>query len=157
MNLNLVQVIGRITKQPELRTTPGGVTVGSFGVASNRQWKDKNGQKASEAEFHNIVAFGRTAEVIAQYFNKGDEIYIAGRLKTSTWKAQDGSNRYRTDIVAERFDFGQKVGGGTNRAQNEQSAPASQNEYAGDPYFDTSAPVDDGSQDGEIKVEDIPF
>ena len=140
MNLNNAQVIGRITKTPEVRMTPSGLKVVSFSVATNRVWKDKQGQKQQEAEFHNIVAFGRTGEIIAQWFNQGDEIYIQGRLKTSSWDDKTGAKRYKTDIIAERLDFGQKKQQGATTASTEQPAKA-----------------DGLIEDEEINIADIPF
>ena len=150
MNLNLVQICGRMTANPELKNTPNGTVVGKFSVASNRTWKDKNsGQKKEEVEFHNVVAFGRTAEVIGQYFLKGDEIYIQGRLKTSSWDdKQSGVKRYKTEIVADKFEFGQKSK--ANQGQSNQNAP--QEDYSNP----EPAPAKENAEE-EIKIEDIPF
>jgi len=149
MNLNLVQICGRLTKKPEMRTTPTGINVLSFSVASNRNWKDKEGQKQEEVEFHNVTAFGRTAEVISQYFQKGDEIYIQGRLKTSSWDDQkSGQKKYKTDIIAEKFEFGQKARANQGQEQGQDEAPKSQ-------ITNDEIPVVDA--DEEINVKDIPF
>lgn len=148
MNINLVQVCGRLTRTPESRTTQGGLIVLSFSVATNRTWKDKQGQKQEETEFHNITAFGRTAEVIAEYFKRGDEIYIIGRLKTSSWEdKKTGQKRYKTDIIAERFEFGQK----SKANQGEQVTP--QKPVAA--VTDDEIPVVD--EDEEVDVSKIPF
>ena len=156
MNLNLVQVCGRITRDPELVTTQNGTTITKFSVASNRVWKDKNsGNKHEEVEFHNVISFGKQAETIAQYFNKGDEIYIQGRLKTSSWDDKEtGQKRYRTEIIAEKFEFGQKSkanqeASNQNTNPNPPNAPANQN----------TADQNTANQntDEEIKIEDIPF
>lgn len=147
MNINLVQVCGRLTRTPEPRTTQGGIIVLSFSVATNRTWKDKQGQKQEETEFHNVTAFGRTAEVIGEYFKRGDEIYIIGRLKTSSWEAKDGGKRYKTDIIAERFEFGQK----SKANQDNQAAPSPQKEVA--PVTDDEIPV----VDEDVDVSKIPF
>ncbi len=148
MNINLVQVCGRLTKTPESRTTTGGVVVLSFSVATNRTWKDKQGQKQEEVEFHNVTAFGRTAEVISQYFLKGDEIYIIGRLKTSSWDdKKTGQKRYKTDIIAERFEFGQKSK--ANQGGQEHPEPSQ------DQIKQEDIPVVE--VDEEIDVKDIPF
>ena len=97
MNLNKVFVLGNITKTPELKATPSGAKVCTFGVATNRVWFDKNTQeKKQEVEFHNIVAWGKTAELIAQYMTKGSQILIEGRNQTRTWESQDGKKNYRT-------------------------------------------------------------
>jgi len=108
MDINLAQVCGRLTKDPELKTTQSGTQVLSIGVASNRTYKDKDGNKVKETEFHNVTAFGNTAINIDQYFNKGDEIYVMGRLKTSSWE-KDGAKKYRTDVIVDKFEFGQKA------------------------------------------------
>jgi len=147
MNINLVQVCGRLTKTPESRTTQGGVVVLSFSVATNRTWKGKDGQKQEEVEFHNVTAFGRTAEVISQYFQKGDEIYIIGRLKTSTWEDKQGVKKYSTGIIAERFEFGQKSK--ANQGGQEHPAP-SQGQIKQE-----DIPVVEA--DEEIDVKNIPF
>lgn len=148
MNINLVQICGRLTRTPENRTTQNGSIVASFSVASNRSWKDKQGQKVEETEFHNVVAFGRTAEVISQYFLKGDEIYIQGRLKTSSWDdKQSGQKRYKTDIIADRFEFGQKAKANINNQQNNQSQGQTK----------TETPVIDADTDEMINVDEIPL
>lgn len=135
MNLNIVQICGRMTKEPEMRTTPGGSNVLNFSVATNYAYKNQAGEKVQETEFHNVVAFGKTAEIIQKWFKKGDEIYIMGRLKTSKWEAKDGTTKYRTDILTDKFEFGQKAK--ANREEKVEEA------------FDGQAE--------EIQVEDIPF
>jgi len=135
MNLNIAQVCGRMTKEPEMRTTPNGANVLNFSVATNYTYKNQAGEKVQEAEFHNVVAFGKTAEIIQKWFHKGDEIYIQGRLKTSKWEAKDKTTKYRTDIIAEKFEFGQKA-----KANQEQKVEEA---------FDGEAE--------EIQVENIPF
>jgi single-strand DNA-binding protein len=134
-----------MTKKPEVRVTPNGTKVASFSVASNRVWKDANGQKQEEAEFHNVVAFGRTAENIERYFDRGDEIYIQGRLKTSSWEAKEGGKRYKTDIIAERFDFGQKAR--ANASQERTESHHSEGTVESGIEYPTE----------EINPEDIPF
>jgi single-strand DNA-binding protein len=138
MNFNQTIVAGRLGRDPELKVTPNGTEVAKFSVASNRVWYDKDKQKQEETEWHNVVAFGRTAENIAKYFNQGDEIFILGRLKTSSWDDKDsGKKMYRTEIIAEKFDFGQKRKG----SETQSTAPSSGVEY----------PAED------INPEDIPF
>jgi len=167
MNLNKTMIVGRITKQLEPRTTPTGFIVLDFSVATNYRWKDKNGQKQEEVEFHNVVCFGKTAEIIAKYFNKGDEIYLEGRLKTNSWVGQDGIKRYKTQMIIEKFDFGQKVNPQRTAqpAQNyqpaqparpAQSAPA--NAKSDDEYFNAPIVQENYPQEGDdIRVESIPF
>lgn len=109
MYLNKVTIYGNLTRDPELKTLPSGVSVVNFSVATNRTWKDKQGQKQDSTEFHNLVAFGRTAEIINQYLKKGEPIYVEGRLQTRSWEDKDsGKKLYRTEIIAEQMQFGPK-------------------------------------------------
>lgn len=109
MQLNKVTLIGNITKDIELKSLPSGIKVASFGLATNRTWKDKDGNKQEQAEFHNIIAFGKQAEVIAQYCSKGDQLFIEGRIQTRSWDKEDGTKAYKTEIVLESFQFGNKI------------------------------------------------
>src|SRR5665647_1862120 len=101
MNLNKVMLVGRLTRDPEIRNTPSGQTVATISIATNRVWKDKAGQKQEKTEFHNVVLWGRTAEIAGQYLTKGQEAYIEGRLETRKYVAKDGTNRYITEVIAE--------------------------------------------------------
>jgi single-strand DNA-binding protein len=152
MYLNKVIIYGNLTRDPELKSLPSGGQVATFGVATNRTFKDKNGQKQETTEFHNIVAFGRTAEVIGQYFKKGRPIFVEGRLQTRSWDDKDsGKKQYRTEIVLENFQFGADGGrtGAGSAGGYEPSAPAA------------AAPSKGGEEiqypDEEINPEDIPF
>lgn len=112
MYINRAFLYGNLTKDPELRALPSGMQVASFSIATNRTWK-KDGVKQESAEFHNIVAFGKQAELIGQYLRKGQPIYIEGRMQTRSWDGQDGQKKYRTEVVIENFQFGPKgVGAG---------------------------------------------
>lgn len=108
MYLNKVTIIGNITKDPELKALPTGTKVASISVATNRTWKDTQGAKQESVEFHNVVAFGKQAEVIAQYCKKGSQILIEGRIQTRSWDATDGTKKYRTEVILEGFQFGNK-------------------------------------------------
>lgn len=112
MNLNKVFIIGNLTRDPELRTLPSGNSVASFGIATNRVWKNPQGEKQEDVQFHNIVVFGRQADLAAQYLRKGSLAFLEGRIQTRSWEAQDGSKRSRTEVVAERIQFGPKRGAG---------------------------------------------
>ncbi len=103
MDLNKVQIIGRVTQDPEVRTTPSGVSVVSFSVATNLIWTNPNGEKQEKTEFHNVVAWRRLAEICGQYLSKGRQVYIEGRLQTRSWEGQDGVRRYRTEIIADNM------------------------------------------------------
>jgi single-strand DNA-binding protein len=148
MNLNRAMIIGNLTRDPEVRTTTTGQNVASFGVATNHAWKDASGQKQEKAEFHNIVAWGKLAEICGQFLTKGRKVYVEGRLQTREWEGQDGQKRTRTEIVCENMimlDRGGAAQGGEARVT--ASAPAS-----------SAAPMGaaQGGED-EIRVEDIPF
>lgn len=118
MDLNKAQIIGRLTKDPEMRTTPTGTNVVSFGVATNFVWTDQAGQKKEQVEFHNVVAWRKLAETITKYLKKGSKVYIEGRLQTRSWEGQDGKKNYRTEIVAENMIMLDSKG------QSTTSAPA---------------------------------
>lgn len=102
-SLNRAQIVGNLTRDPEMRYTPNGQAVCSFGVATNRRWKDQSGNLQEATEFHNIVAWRRMAEIASQYLHKGSKIYVEGRIQTRTWEGQDGQKRNKTEIVAENF------------------------------------------------------
>jgi single-strand DNA-binding protein len=98
-SLNRVQLLGNLTRDPELRYTPSGTAVCSFGIATNRSWKTDDGQTHDESEFHNIVAWNKLAEICSQFLVKGRKVYVEGRLATREWTGQDGQKRNRTEIV----------------------------------------------------------
>lgn len=102
-SLNRAQVVGNLTRDPEMRYTPNGQAVCNFGVATNRRWRDKDGNQQEQTEFHNIVAWGKLAEFSSQFLHKGNKVYVEGRLQTRSWEGQDGQKRNRTEIVMENF------------------------------------------------------
>ena len=143
MYLNKVQLYGNLTRDPELKAMPSGQQVANFSVATNRTYKDKDGNKKEQVEFHNVVAFGRQAELIGQYMQKGRPIYIDGRIQTRSWD-KDGAKQYRTEVVVEQFQFGAS-GSPRDSAPNDQAANPLEDE------FKQHAPEED------INPEDIPF
>ena len=155
MDLNRAQIIGNVTRDPELRTTATGQNVCTFGIATNMQWNDAQGQKQQRTEFHNIVAWGKLAEICNQYVGKGRKVYVEGRLQTREWEAQDGAKRNRTEIVAENMILLDRAPAGAGSAPR-PAAPATNGEPTLEPV--PSAPaVDKGMGEQEIRVEDIPF
>lgn len=150
MYLNKVFLYGNLTRDPELKALPGGSQVVNFGLATNRSFKDKAGQRQEATEFHNVVAFGRTAEVIAQYCKKGRPIFVEGRITTRSWDDKEtGKKNYRTEIIVENFQFGADGGKGPSTG----GAPAAHHD-------EQPAPSDSGDikyPDEEINPEDIPF
>src|SRR3989344_7381042 len=118
MNLNKAFLIGNLTRDPELKTLPSGTAVVNFGMATNRIWKDKQGAKQQDVQFHNVVAFGRQAEIVNQYLKKGSLVFIEGRIQTRSWDAADGSKRNRTEIVAERIQLGPRPAQSADNSRN---------------------------------------
>jgi len=103
MDLNKVQLIGNITQDVELKQTPNGQNVCTITIATNRNWTDSSGMRQEQAEFHNVVLWGKLAEIAGQYLSKWKKVYIEGRLQTRSWEAQDWTKRYRTEIVGENM------------------------------------------------------
>ncbi len=150
MDLNRATIIGRLTRDPEVRSTTTGKAVASVSVATGRQWTGADGQKQQDTEFHNVVLWGRLAEIAGQYLKKAAQVYIEGRLKTRDWTGQDGVKRYRTEIIAESMIM---LGG--PRASVAAGGPS----YAPQSIAPVgeSAPDSSGVVEEEVKVEDIPF
>jgi len=132
MNLNKVYLIGRLTQDPDVRSTPSGQSVASFGLATNRVWNDASGQKQEQVEFHNIVVWRRLADIAAQYLKKGQLLMVEGRLQTRNWVGQDGVKRYRTEIVADNFQMGPKAAGSSRDSSAQDSAKQSSTEVKED-------------------------
>lgn len=109
MYLNKVFIFGNLTRDPELRSLPSGQPVTNFSIATNRSWKDKEGNKKEEVEFHNVVSFGRQAEMVAQFLKKGNSALVEGRIQTRSWEGDDGSKRYRTEIISDNVQFGPRI------------------------------------------------
>lgn len=144
MNLNKVFVLGNLTRDPESRSLPSGLSVASFNVATNRFFNAQNGQKQQEVEYHNIVAFGKLADVVSNYLSKGNLVLVEGRLKTRNWDDKDGGKKYKTEIMAEKIQLGpKKYSSGTGQIGSSQS----QND---------NIPIIE-EQEEEIDVKDIPL
>lgn len=126
MDLNKAMIIGRLTRDPEVRTTPGGANVVSVGIATNFTWTDQSGQKKEQVEFHNVVAWRGLADTMAKYLKKGSRIYIEGRLQTRNWDGNDGQKKTRTEIVADKMIMLDSKGmaGSTPAEPATQAAPA---------------------------------
>jgi single-strand DNA-binding protein len=158
MYLNKVFLIGNLTRDPELKALPSGSKVASISMATNRVWKDQAGARQEATEYHNVVAFGRQAENLAQYAKKGSSLFIEGRIQTRSWDGQDGKKNYRTEIIIDNFQFGPKTGG---FADGGSSRPAMSTSGISDGEApQKSAPADLDTieyPDEEINLEDIPF
>jgi single-strand DNA-binding protein len=155
MYINKVFIYGNLTRDPELKSTPSGAQVAQFSVATNRVYKDRNGAKQEEVQFHNCVVWAQQADTLCRYMKKGSAIFVEGRLQTRSWDGKDGTKQYRTEIVVENFQFGPKATGGApsdfGGAPRTSAAP-SQAPAAQAPELDTiEYPTDD------INPDDIPF
>ncbi|MCA9365110.1 MAG: single-stranded DNA-binding protein [Candidatus Moranbacteria bacterium] len=145
MNVNKVILVGRLTRDPEMRTTSSGQNVTSVSIATNRTWNDKNGQKQEQTEFHNIVVWGRLAEIAGQYLTKGQEAFFEGRLQTRAYTGKDNVERRTTEVVAESMQLG-------NRPQG-SAGPRPQNTA---PTAAAATPVTKPKKQEEITDEEIP-
>lgn len=147
MYVNKAIIIGNLTRDPEQKTLPSGIAVTTFSLATNRVYNDKDGNKQENVDYHNIVVFGRQAETAGQYLKKGQSAFVEGRMQTRSWE-QDGVKKYRTEVVADRVQFGPKSGSMADTPKTDSEAPQ-------------ESPSDDGNQieypDDEINPEDIPF
>ncbi|MFA5051366.1 MAG: single-stranded DNA-binding protein [Patescibacteria group bacterium] len=144
MNLNKVLIIGRLTRDPEARTTPNGQNVATFSLATSRNWTNAQGEKKEQTDFHRVVVWGKLAEVCSRYLVKGQEAYIEGRLTTRSWQDAQGNKKSTTEIIAQAVQFGAKPRGGASepREAEEKSSPDEEKENL---------------PEEEIDVEEIPF
>lgn len=142
MDLNRATILGRLTRDPEVRTTTTGRTVTNMTVATGRSWKDQSGATQEKTEFHNVVLWGRLGEIAGQYLAKGRRVYLDGRVETRDWTGQDGVKRYRTEIIAENMIMLDGPRGSQGDAPNDNNS---------------SMPTSNGDVIEEVQVEDIPF
>ena len=170
MNLNRAIIIGRVTQDPQLRTTPSGQPVCNFSVATNRFWNDQNTHERHEkTEFHNVVAWSRLAEISNQYLTKGSLVMIEGRIETHSWDDQSGNRRYRTEIIAENMQLGPRPsfaaaseGRPSSTKASPDNPPRNNMPRAEEiPTIESDEPTSSGeeenSEEGEINVKNIPF
>ena len=177
MNLNKVFIIGRLTQDPEIRSTQSGQSVATIRMATNRVWTDKSGQKQEGTEYHTIVAWGRLGEIAGQYLKKGGLAMFEGRLQTRSWVDQNSNKRYTTEIVAESLQMGPRAAGQstvsaqTNSDSYEPKAPVqdvrkpvslagrSPIPDADIPIIGEDEPVSSGVEEDERKIneKDLPF
>src|SRR3954449_4680044 len=157
--VNKVILIGNLGRDPEVRSTPSGQPVANFTLATSRRWRDKNGQKQEQTEWHTVVCWGKQAEIAGQYLTKGKQIYVEGRLQTRSWDDRNtGEKRYKTEVICDTFqmlgqrggDFESHGAGGGYGASPSQSQPSGGGPSAGPSY-------DEGGYGGEPEEDDIPF
>ena len=149
MYINKAIVFGNLTRDPEIKALPSGNKVCSFSLATNRVWKDKAGAKQENVDYHNIVAFGRQAEIIAQYLKKGSSAFVEGRMQTRSWEDKgSGEKKYRTEIIADAVQFGPRTGGSTGGGKSDAPMAAT---------AEKDAPAAIEYPEEEINPDDIPF
>lgn len=152
MSLNRVQLIGNLTKDPELRQIPGGQTVASFSIATNFSWTDQSGQRQEKAEYHNIVAWRKLADICGQYLRKGSKIFLEGRIQTREWEGEDGVKRYRTEIVAENMIMLDRKGDVVMGAEQGFSGGINKKAVGDDVVVPAAAMSAD-----DVTIDDLPF
>jgi len=169
MNLNKVFILGNVTRDPESRSLPSGQQVVNFSMATNRFYTSQAGEKKQEAEFHNVVCFGKLADISSRYLNKGSLVLIEGRIKTRNWQDSAGIKHYKTEIIAETMQLGPKSSGSSSGNSNygkfnkPEPEPEKQNQEEIPIIQEDSSPAPDGPvsfEDGaadEIDIKDIPF
>ncbi len=155
-SLNRVQLIGNLTRDPELRYTPNGTAVCSFGIATNRSWTTEAGEKKDEAEFHNIVAWNKLAELCSQFLVKGSKVFVEGRLTNRSWQAQDGTQRNRTEIViSDMILLGERKNGAVAETDGEKEEEQAE-EKAPKETPEKESP-ETNEEEEEVAPDDIPF
>lgn len=148
-SLNRAEILGNLTRDPETRALPSGQSVVSFAVATNRRWKDKDGNTKEDTQYHEVTIWGKQGELAAQMLSKGKKVYVEGRLQTSSWEGSDGIKRSKTEIVADNFiPLAPKEGGSTWSSPMGEAKPAT----------DSAKKTDDApTGTDEINLDDIPF
>lgn len=154
MFLNKVFVLGNLTADPEIKTLPSGQSVANFRIATNRVFYNKDKEKQEQVEFHSVVAFGRTAEIIQQYLQKGSMLLIEGRLQTRSWEDSAGNKKYRTEIITEKMQMGPKRSQPTVFNKKEET-PSKKKEAKKEEEIKEEIPIIE--EESEINVADIPF
>ncbi len=156
MNFNKAIILGNLTRDPELRTLPSGQSVVNFSVATNRFFKDKEGNKQQAVEYHNVVAFGNLADICSRYLNKGKLVLVEGRIQTRSWQGQDGVKRYRSEIIMENMQLGPRGAAGEGPTAPEPAVqPAGGEEI---PVIDADEGMNfEEEKEEKTDVKDIPF
>jgi len=176
MNFNKAIIAGNLTRDPEVRNLPSGQSVASFGIATNRVWTDQSGNRQEAAEFHNVVAFGKLADICSRYLNKGRLVLVEGRIQTRSWQDRDGNKRYRTEIVVDNMQMGPRTDSTAGQAREETTKPAekstipqeeipiieaeesvSQENSSPESESEPDKEAADSNQKEEVDLKDIPF
>jgi len=165
MNVNKVILVGRLTRDPDMRTTPTGQSVATLGMATNNHWTDKSGQKQEKTEFHTVVLWGRLAEIAGQYLTKGQECFVEGRLQSRAYTDKAGQERKTTEIIGETMQLGSRAQSGgaqggsypsspsTSRPTTAKQRPVAQSASS----IEEEIPTINLDDEKEIRIEDVPF
>ncbi len=156
MYLNKVLLYGNLTRDPELRALPSGMNVVNFSIATNRVFRDRDGKKQEQTDFHNVVVFGRQADTVNQYMKKGNSVFVEGRLQTRSWD-KDGQKMYRTEVVADRVQFGPRSGAGGSQAGGRDQMPDDGHDMGGGAPGGNSGGSGIEYPKDDINPDDIPF
>ncbi|MBP6912094.1 MAG: single-stranded DNA-binding protein [Candidatus Pacebacteria bacterium] len=156
MYINRAMILGNLTRDPELKSLPNGTKVVSGSLATNRTYKDQNGEKKEQVEYHNIVAFGKVAELIAQYSKKGASLYVEGRMTTRSWDGTDGQKKYRTEVIIENFQFGPRKDSASTQGVYRKEESSSAKPQSQPKEEDAGLDSIEYPQE-ESNLEDIPF
>lgn len=166
MNVNKVILVGRLTRDPDMRTTPTGQSVATIGMATNNHWTDKTGQKQEKTEFHTVVLWGRLAEIAGQYLTKGQECFVEGRLQSRAYTDKAGQERKTTEIIGETMQLGSRAqsgGQGSGGYQSSSSnvprpaAAAQRSAPQSSSPMEEEIPTINLDDEKEIRIEDVPF
>jgi single-strand DNA-binding protein len=153
--VNKVILVGNLGRDPEVRSLPSGQPVASFSVATSRRFKDRDGQRQEQTEWHNVVCFGKQAEIAAQYLTKGKQIFVEGRIQTRSWDDKtSGEKKYKTEIVCENF---QMLGGGAGGGARGGGGGGSHTDYEPDPSYGGGGGSSSGGGTAGGDDDDIPF
>ncbi len=157
MNLNRAQILGNLTRDPEMRYTPNGQAVSNFAVATNRRWKNQDGTAGEATEYHDVVVWGKQAENVSPMLKKGGPVFVEGRLQTRSWEGQDGAKRYKTEIIADNIIVLGSKGGSydTGDYGSEPTNPVEKINKSTSKKDDIPASAPDTTE--EIDIEEIPF
>ncbi len=166
MNLNKVFLIGRLTQDPETRSTSSGQSVTTVRMATNRVWNDQSGQRRDASEFHTVICWGKLGEIASRYLKKGGLAMFEGRLQTRNWVGQDNVKRYTTEIVADGLQLGPRTDGNRSTDMSDvkrstptsnPSVPKSSNDDI--PIINENEPTNAGLEEDEVKIDekDLPF
>lgn len=157
-DFNQATILGNLTKDPEFRMTPNGQPVASFSIATNRRWTTREGSQGEDTQFHNVVAWGKLAEICNQILYKGRKVLVVGRIQTRSWEGQDGVKRYTTEIVADHISAtgSPKSGSSDGYSQDTPTTPKPTNEVKKDEKQDNKK-TDKSNDKDDIDLDDIPF